>query len=714
MVQPYLSLCIIHRNNVDTLPQLLESVKGHFDEIVAVDTGSTDGSRALMEAAGARVFDFEWIDDFSAARQFCFEKATGRFRMFLDSDDVLVDGHKIRPFLMQLEMRQPHVEAVFVPYVYGPLERLETMRLVRWREGWKWNDAIHERLEFGLHELPAQAFLHAKDFHVVHRPKTEAEKIAAIRRNARIAEREYTKATDPKYKARLGRTIAMELKADNKPAETIPYLEPLVELYRHYPEGRQAAADIAKAHLALKNLDVALEWAKQAGPAYEAMIHHAAERYDECLKAVHRSEGAGAQTTHEGYAFEKGLVYLLAADSVRSLKLPREADVVDHLLNHIPTDLKLSPQLAGACMEIRKRYDRITILVPGTPQPFDENGGGGMLGGSEEAVMYLSRALADIGRTVRVYCPLPPHRLAGPDRFGVDWQPVSAFNAEGEHGTLVLWRAAPLAVGLLNHKAQKEGQALAGIAQAFLWLHDAGLGVSPEVAAALGPALSGCVVLSEYHKRVITQAGYRGAMTVLSNGIWEADFEPEGERDPNRIIYSSCPSRGLVPLLEMWPEIKKECPDAYLDIYYDWSMLKMAQPDVYDRVATAMDSVRGMDVVHHGGVDHATLHRALKQCNVWAYSHFESPHVETSCISAMKASACGATPLSVPNGALGETLGDGLGHLVRSPVVYRQRLIDFIKNPESEEVREERRKKALERYGWHAVAKRFSDLWRLP
>lgn len=713
--QPYVSLCVISKSNADTLPTLIESIQGCFDEIIAVDTGSTDGSRALWEAAGAKVYDFEWIDDFAAARNFCFSKATGRWRMFLDSDDKLINGQNLRSFLINVEMKQAHVEAVFVPYVYGPLERLETMRLVRWREGWAFNDAIHERLEFNAFELPSQAFIRASDFEVLHKPKNDEEKLAAIRRNARIAEREFAKTTDAKYRARLGRTIAMELKADNRPVETIPYLEPLVEMYRHYPEGRQAAADIAKAYLATKEMDKALEWAKKAGPTYEAMVHHANERHVECLRAVQRAEGTGMQTTHEGYAFERGLMYLLAADSAKELNLPRHADISEQLLAKIPTDLRLSSQLAPACMEIRKRYDRITILVPNTPQPFDENGGGGMLGGSEEAVMYLVRALADLGRNVRVYCPLPPHRLPGPDAQGVDWQPAKDFDPEGEHGTLVLWRAAGVAVQLLNHKAAKEGMALAGICQAFLWLHDAGLGIAPQVAQALGPALSGCVVLSDYHRQVIQSVGYGGSMTVLSNGIWESDFEPEAGavRDPNRVVYSSCPSRGLVPLLEMWPAVKAECPDAYLDIYYDWSMLKMAQPEVYDRIAAAYEAVRGLDVVHHGGVSHAELHTALKGCNVWAYSHFESPHVETSCVSLMKAIASGATALTVPNGALPET-GHGLASYVRTIEGYKYALIQELKSPQSEDSRREKSREMIKRYGWHSVAARFSQLWRLP
>ena len=84
-----LSLAMIVRNNEDVLGQTLESVKGIVDEIVIVDTGSTDGTKEVAEKHGAIVYEFEWIDDFSAARNFSFEKTTGDWIMWLDSGDVL-------------------------------------------------------------------------------------------------------------------------------------------------------------------------------------------------------------------------------------------------------------------------------------------------------------------------------------------------------------------------------------------------------------------------------------------------------------------------------------------------------------------------------------------------------------------------------------------------------------------------------------------------
>lgn len=757
-MKPYLSLCLLFRDNVATLPALIESIRGKFDEVVACDTGSTDGSRALLEASGARIVDFPWIDDFAAARQFAFEQASGHWRCFLDSDDVLVGSP--REYLMSLEAQNPVAEAVFVPYEYGHLETLPTMRIVRWRDGWKWTDAIHERLEFRYPDgdgLPDESFVRTTAFKVQHKDKTPEEKAAAIHRNARIAEKEYATTTDPKYRARLGRTIAMELKMDGKAAETIPYLEELHAHYGNYPEGKQGAADIMKAYLhlaetepeqALTSLDSALFWSKCAGPAYEAIAHHARGEWEQCLKASQRSLGRGQQTTHEGLIFEQAACYVAAA--ISAWKLGRDASVAENCLNHIAPNLRNEPAIGEFLGSLRQDIDRITIVVPGTPQPFDENGGGGMLGGSEEAVVYLSRALAKAGRNVRIYGVLPPHRVPGPDRFGVDWQPISAFESrlDDEMGTLVVWRAPGLMLNLMQVAGQRK-RPFAGIGQSFLWLHDSGLGVEPQAAKIVGENCEGAVVLSDFHGKMVKRAGFEGKFWLASNGIVEEDFEPwidepafgfecsgpckqcdgPGDiypdgcgsnnavtrgprqvfRDPYSVVYSSCPSRGLVPLLEMWPAIKEAVPQAALDIYYDWSMLEAMQPHAFDRVKRAHDAVKHLDVVHHGGVDHATLHAALRRANIWAYSHFESTDVETFCISAVKATAAGATVLTVPNGALPEVAPDA--HFCRSVEDYQEQLIEYLLNPQGIELRRLRARRALERFGWARVAARFSRIW---
>ncbi|MEG4443056.1 tetratricopeptide repeat protein [Microcoleus sp. AT9_B5] len=85
-----LTLCTIVKNEEATLSRTLDSVKGVVDEMVVVDTGSGDRTREIARASGARVYDFEWCDDFAAARNECLKHAQGDWILVLDADEVLV------------------------------------------------------------------------------------------------------------------------------------------------------------------------------------------------------------------------------------------------------------------------------------------------------------------------------------------------------------------------------------------------------------------------------------------------------------------------------------------------------------------------------------------------------------------------------------------------------------------------------------------------
>jgi len=84
---PLLSVCMIVKNEAHNLVEALPSFSLFADELVVVDTGSTDGTRDVVRAHRAKLYEFEWIDDFSAARNYSFDKASGRYLLWLDADD---------------------------------------------------------------------------------------------------------------------------------------------------------------------------------------------------------------------------------------------------------------------------------------------------------------------------------------------------------------------------------------------------------------------------------------------------------------------------------------------------------------------------------------------------------------------------------------------------------------------------------------------------
>ncbi|WP_127532076.1 tetratricopeptide repeat-containing glycosyltransferase family 2 protein [Paenibacillus kobensis] len=86
-----ISVCMIVRNEVDQVGRALSSIPDQYERIV-VDTGSTDGTFDEALRHGASIFSFEWTNDFSEARNFSIEQATGNYVLVLDADEVLCEG----------------------------------------------------------------------------------------------------------------------------------------------------------------------------------------------------------------------------------------------------------------------------------------------------------------------------------------------------------------------------------------------------------------------------------------------------------------------------------------------------------------------------------------------------------------------------------------------------------------------------------------------
>lgn len=109
----FLSAAMIVRNEERFLRDCLESLKGVADEIVIVDTGSADGTKEIAAVYGARVFDFPWCDDFSAARNVSVEHCLGEWILFIDADERLGPVDKA---LVRADLSRPGYNAFTVSY----------------------------------------------------------------------------------------------------------------------------------------------------------------------------------------------------------------------------------------------------------------------------------------------------------------------------------------------------------------------------------------------------------------------------------------------------------------------------------------------------------------------------------------------------------------------------------------------------------------------
>ena len=83
------SLCMIVKNEEKVLKRCLDSIADLMDEIIIVDTGSCDATKQIASAYTNQIYDFEWIGDFAAARNFAFSKANMEYLYSADADEVL-------------------------------------------------------------------------------------------------------------------------------------------------------------------------------------------------------------------------------------------------------------------------------------------------------------------------------------------------------------------------------------------------------------------------------------------------------------------------------------------------------------------------------------------------------------------------------------------------------------------------------------------------
>ncbi|MCR5823068.1 MAG: glycosyltransferase family 2 protein [Lachnospiraceae bacterium] len=145
-----ISVCMIVKNEEKVLARCLDSLKTIADEIVIADTGSTDRTKEIAAQYTDKIYDFEWIGDFSAARNFVFSKATGDYIYSADADEVLDLGN-IKRFQVLKKCMIPEVEIVTMIYVnpkdinmaYNNLRERRPKLFKRLRT-FTWIDPIHE------------------------------------------------------------------------------------------------------------------------------------------------------------------------------------------------------------------------------------------------------------------------------------------------------------------------------------------------------------------------------------------------------------------------------------------------------------------------------------------------------------------------------------------------------------------------------------------
>ena len=325
-----------------------------------------------------------------------------------------------------------------------------------------------------------------------------------------------------------------------------------------------------------------------------------------------------------------------------------------------------------------------------------DNPGEAFLGGSEEAVICLARALNKLGWEVTVYAE--PAKEGVYD--GVRWRNYHKFNPKDEFNILIYWRSIRLTE--MNCLAR----------QTYLWCHD--VQVTSNYTQKKLSKLNKIIVLSESHRKNLPQLSEDRFM-ILSNGYYENFPEIKTDNNPDWCIWTSSYDRGLEHLLNIWPDVIKAVPKAQLHIFYGWQIFDVLHSNERPYMQWKEEMIKAMDqpgIIHHGRVSQKELEKWYKKCGIFAYPcHF----YEISCISAMKAQAFGAVPITTATAALNETVQFGVkikGDIWEESVKenYKKALIQALKDHKWQaSQRIKMMDWAKNKFSWANIAKSWSD-----
>lgn len=155
-----LSLCMIVKDEEKCLERCLCSVRDAVEEVIILDTGSSDKTKEIAGRYTSQVYDYIWQDDFAHARNASFALATKPFILWLDADDV-IDAKELKKLLALKERLTDDVDAVMMPYHYAfspdgkPSLVFDRERIVRRAAGFTFAGAVHEAMAVSGHVIRA-------------------------------------------------------------------------------------------------------------------------------------------------------------------------------------------------------------------------------------------------------------------------------------------------------------------------------------------------------------------------------------------------------------------------------------------------------------------------------------------------------------------------------------------------------------------------------
>lgn len=700
------SLQMIIKDEVDAVKQLVAHTENAGGEVRYVDkvnltvsdkTAANKLKKHFSNDPTVTVVWREWNNNFADARNDNLKLCDTDYYLWLDADDAF-DFSQVPKLVKYAEANG--FEALYLPYNYARDEDGNVVavhdreRLIRTDAGFTWRGAIHESLlkegTFKAKRLDAPVVEHlSKDI--------EGSKV----RNHEIlrAQVQDVDNPDPRYVYYYGLSCF-----------GMGYYKDAIEILNEYmkvsgwdEEMYRAMIKISESWFMLDKYPEAMETAlKAAGllPHYPdaylalARYEYAAGNWQQCIEWATvglAKPPVETMSVKNPQQFEIAKLYLAtslyylgkykaALTAMKQVPKHLQGDLLDGFKQqaNLETFIELIPELIpflGAktiwdALPSHIKYDnrlkwfRNKMVIPKEwgdksivifcGAGYEEWGAHTLdkgMGGSEESVVYLSRELAKLGYEVTIYNETPetyadtqtyplPKGVKGIGTYTVVYKPWREFDARDKFNIISIWRAPQYAE---NIKANK----------ILVDLHDV---LDPSVVQDY-PGVT-YMVKSQYHRNLFKHLPDE-KFVVIGNGIVREQFEYP-KPDPNhKVGYFSAYYRGAECLVEIWPKIREQVPDAELHIAYGWGswVAFQGEDEFYHRMNAKFEAAKDQGVIVHDRLSHEDLAKLMIDTQVWAYPT-EFPEIH--CITALKAQEALCYPVTTNVAALDETVQSGV------------------------------------------------------
>jgi glycosyltransferase involved in cell wall biosynthesis len=747
-----LSLCLIvkpTKKEAKLLDRCLSGVAGYVDEICITQAGSKpikEVSDVIKKYQGKESF-FKWNYNFADARNYNFEQATGDYIFWLDADDV-VENPELIPALVK-KMEKEKIDATVMYYLYDfdefgkcTVKQLKT-RIVK-NGCVRWIGEIHEDFE-PTRALDSQM---TNEIHIIH--KTDNERIqASSERNLEIAQKNAEKyPDDPRSYWLMANALAM--KGDNKEAinwyekfvqtsnsaeekyiaylnlgsltNDISYLFEALKLKPRYPnayhkigemlmeDGKyKQAIDMFITGLQMPIPDTSIVVFNPRDYDFNPMMLLARcyENIDEPVKAL--------EVLKRCIKIYPNDIKLKKAKQVLEIqeKLVKEIDEViekiqsfkdkndlRNYLNSLDAKIQSHPKIVAIRNQIfvtTKSSGKDVVYYCGytdkvwTPDTAETEG----VGGSEEAVIHLSKRWQELGYNVTVYnnCGIEEKEFDG-----VKYKPYWMFNPKDKTDLLIIWRQAKLLDFDLNadriyvdlHDVVPAGEftpeRLEKLDKVFVKTQ-AHLDLFKEIDTSKFVVVPNGIDPKDFKTKSLKQCPYcknqdiekhKNETCIDAGGskdskynystchLCNARFDYKIQRNPYLILNTSSPDRHLDATLDIFEKLIKEQPDKpwRLAWYYGWdNFLKWHSDNKEMMEYYDVQNARFQRLVKQGKaeggvmISHKEIAQKYLEAGVFLYP---TQFYEIHCISAVKAQLAGCYPITSNFAALNETVQFGV------------------------------------------------------